>query len=77
MTTKKQAPARKPANYVETFPTADGQFAWHLVARNGNIRCQGEGHPNRANATRAFRGVQLALANVPADIPVFHLKVKP
>lgn len=33
---------------------ADGQHYWRLVARNGRIRCQGEGHPSRSNARRAL-----------------------
>lgn len=64
-------------HFVETFPTADGQFGWHLKARNGKVMCGGEGHPSRTKATRAFIGCQLALANVPKDIPIFHLTERP
>ena len=76
--TLKRSPARKARwrNCIETFPTADGQFGWHLKSRNGKIRCQGEGHPTRAGATRAVLGVQLAFSNVPATLPIFHLKAK-
>lgn len=61
----------------ETFPTADGGYGWHLKARNGKIRCQGEGHTRRADATRTCLGIQLALSNVPASVPFFHLDKRP
>jgi uncharacterized protein YegP (UPF0339 family) len=36
---------------------SDGQWYWRLTSRNGKTRCQGEGHPTRANARRAFRTI--------------------
>lgn len=41
-----------------SYQDADGQWRWRLLAGNGEVVCQGEGHPTMAKAIRATRRVQ-------------------
>ena len=41
---------------IEIYKGKDGQFYWRSRAKNGKIRCNGEGHPSKAKAIRAAKG---------------------
>ena len=48
--------ARSPKFCV--FPDAAGQWRWHLAGANGQVVCQGEGHPTKQKALRAAEAIK-------------------
>lgn len=39
---------------IKVFKGGDEEFYWHLVSRNGEIQCQGEGYTRREDAIRGI-----------------------
>lgn len=55
-------PKTKRTPKVEIYPDAAGEYRWRLLAANGAIIAQGEGHSTASNARRAARGMLRAAA---------------
>lgn len=55
-------PAPKRTARIDVYEDAEGQHRWRLLAANGAIVAQGEGHTTPSNARRAARGMLKAAA---------------
>ena len=53
---------------VEYYEDDAGEWRWRLVAANGEVVAQGEGHRDRTDAERAFEAV-LRIADEAAPSP--------
>lgn len=55
-------PTKKRTARIEVYEDATGEHRWRLLAANGAIVAQGEGHATPSNARRAARGMLKAAA---------------